>query len=235
MGFTVALVGPDGAGKTTVCRELALALDIPTQYVYMGINLEASNVLLPTTRLWLETKRWCGKRPDMGRGMERKQMSHKSGARRWISGCKSNIRLINLLGEEAFRQLVCRYWRMRGRTVLCDRDFYCDYYAYDVAPLEDDRGLIQRLHGWMLKHAYRRPDLLIVLEAPPEQMHRRKCEGTIDDLKKRCLEYRQLESQFCHFYVVDAALPLEVVVQQTRTIIESFAVVRPSLAGGTGL
>lgn len=235
MGFTVAMVGPDGAGKTTVCRELAVALRVPTQYVYMGINLEVSNVLLPTTRLWLEMKRWRGKRPDMSRGGQNKEGSGSSGLQRWIHCGKSNLRLVNLICEEAFRQVVCRYWRIRGRTVLCDRDFFCDYYAYDVAPQEDHRGLVQRLHGWLLKKAYRRPDLLIVLEAPSEQMLRRKGEGTVEDLERRRLEYRQLESQFTHFFVVDATLPLDLVVQQTRNIIESYMVARPSFAEGTGI
>ncbi|WP_164100503.1 nucleoside/nucleotide kinase family protein [Candidatus Laterigemmans baculatus] len=234
MGFTVAMVGPDGAGKTTVCRELVVALQTPAQYVYMGINLECSNVLLPTTRLWLEMKRWRGKRPDMSRGVRRKDPQTKNRIKGLIRNGKSDLRLLNLMGEEIFRQSVCWYWRMRGRLVLCDRDFFCDYYAYDVAPPEDDRGVVQRMHGWLLKTLYRRPDLLIVLEASPEQMLGRKGEGTVDELERRCLEYRQLKSQFKHFFVIDAALPLEMVVQQARSIIEGYQVGRPSLAGGSG-
>lgn len=235
MSFTVAMVGPDGAGKTTVCKELAATLGLPTKYVYMGINLEASNVLLPTTRMWLEMKRWRGKRPDMGGAMRSNGAAGKSGLGGWFAQCKSGVRLLNLISEEAFRQLVCRYWRMRGRTVLCDRDFYCDYYAYDVAPQRDERSLVQRLHGWLLKNAYQRPDLLIVLEAPAEQMYGRKSEGTLESLEQRRLEYRQLKTKFCHFHVVDASQPLDVVVQQARTIIEHFTVANPSLAGGAGL
>lgn len=235
MSFTVAMIGPDGAGKTTVCRELANSLAYPTQYLYMGINLEVSNVLLPTTRLWLELKRSRGKRPDMGQGRHGHETQGKKGLRRWVASCKSGVRLINLMCEEVFRQLLCCYWRLRGRVVLCDRDFYCDYYAYDVAPQEDDRGWVQRLHGWFLKHAYRRPDLLIVLEAPAEHLYRRKFEGTLESLEQRRAEYRQLQSQFSYFHVVDATQPLDVVVQQTRAIIEGFPVANPPLAGETSL
>lgn len=235
MTFTVAMIGPDGAGKTTVCRALAANLPWPTQYLYMGINLEVSNVLLPTTRIWLELKRWRGKRPDMGQGRHEKGVRDADGKRRLVSSCKSGVRLLNLMCEEAFRQCLCYYWRMRGRMVLCDRDFYCDYYAYDVAPQEDNRGTIQRLHGWLLKNAYRRPDLLIVLEAPAEHLYRRKQEGTLESLEQRRLEYRQLQSQFPHFYVIDATQPLNAVVQQTRAIIEGFPVANPPLAGETSL
>jgi len=35
--FSVAVVGPDGSGKTTICRRLRDTLGLPTRYVYMGI------------------------------------------------------------------------------------------------------------------------------------------------------------------------------------------------------
>ena len=50
-GFTLALIGPDGAGKTTVARRLAEVLPLPVTYLYMGVSPESSNLLLPTTRL----------------------------------------------------------------------------------------------------------------------------------------------------------------------------------------
>lgn len=235
MGFTVAIVGPDGAGKTTVCRELAATLACPVQYVYMGINLEVSNVLLPTTRLWLELKRWRGKRPDMGQSRRMNGRPSEGVARRLASQCKSGVRMINLMCEELFRQSLCQYWQLRGRIVLCDRDFYCDYYAYDVAPQGNDRRWIQRLHGWFLRHAYRRPDLLIVLEAPAEHLYQRKREGTLESLEQRRVEYRELKSQFCHFHVVDATQPLDAVVQQVGAIIEDSSIANPPLAGEPGL
>ncbi len=63
--FTVALIGPDGAGKTTICQRLEQILPLPTKYVYMGINLETSRFMLPSTLLLLQMKRWFGKRPDL--------------------------------------------------------------------------------------------------------------------------------------------------------------------------
>ncbi|MGH3470565.1 MAG: hypothetical protein ACRDPG_00785, partial [Nocardioidaceae bacterium] len=65
-GFTVALVGADGAGKSTVSRMLTrTALPRPVKRIYMGVNLEASTLMLPTTRLLLAAKRARGGRPDL--------------------------------------------------------------------------------------------------------------------------------------------------------------------------
>ena len=55
--FTVALIGPDGAGKSTIGRKLQEISPLPMKYVYMGVNLESSNLVLLTTRLLLEIKR----------------------------------------------------------------------------------------------------------------------------------------------------------------------------------
>src|SRR3989304_4897316 len=58
--FSVALVGPDGAGKTTLCRRLEESFPIPVKYIYMGVSSEASNLMLPTTRLLRGLKRKLG-------------------------------------------------------------------------------------------------------------------------------------------------------------------------------
>ena len=62
---TVALIGPDGAGKSSIMRRVSERLPVPSRTIYMGVNLESSRLMLPTTRLALELKRRRGGRPDM--------------------------------------------------------------------------------------------------------------------------------------------------------------------------
>ena len=64
--FTVTLIGPDGTGKSTISKKLQNLLPLPTQYIYMGINQEATNFTLPTTLLWKKIKRASGRQTDMG-------------------------------------------------------------------------------------------------------------------------------------------------------------------------
>jgi hypothetical protein len=49
--FSVALIGPDGAGKSTVSRALVEWSRVPCKAIYMGDNLEACNFALPTSHL----------------------------------------------------------------------------------------------------------------------------------------------------------------------------------------
>src|SRR5215216_3612604 len=63
--LSVALVGPDGAGKTSITRRVAELLPLPNRVIYMGVNLESSSLMLPTTRLLLMGKRVRGRQPDL--------------------------------------------------------------------------------------------------------------------------------------------------------------------------
>ena len=214
--ITVALVGPDGAGKTTICRKLCAELPWPTTYIYMGINQEACNVMLPTTRLWLWFKKLVGKKTSMG-GPPAIRKEHRGGAWRTV---KSLLRTCNLLAEEWYRQLVCLLAVFLGRTVVMDRHFVLDYYAHDINP-GDHRGLAQRVHGWMLLR-YPVPDLIILLDATTASLFQRKQEGTIEALESRRQEYHLLKEKFPDFLVVNAEQPLEKVTQDVREAITAF-------------
>lgn len=215
--FTVAIIGPDGVGKTTVSRRLETALPFCAKYVYMGVNLEASNLLLPTTRLILEIKRRLGRRPDMAGPPDpaRLHPRPRGPVRRVLAAVKSAARMTNQLMEETFRQGVIRWHLIRGRVVLLDRDFFADYYAHDVVSGKG-RPLARRIHGFVLRRFYRRPDVVICLDADAETMFARKCEGTVELLQRRRGEYHGLRECVKRFELVDATRPIEAVLHDVH-------------------
>ncbi|MEP6953683.1 MAG: hypothetical protein ABI950_06435 [Solirubrobacteraceae bacterium] len=219
-GFTVALIGCDGAGKTTVARALERESGLPIRYLYMGVSVDSSNRALPTTRLAHAIKRARGAPPDTAGPREPASAAPRAAAgpvRRARRSVRSALRLANRVAEEWYRQLLAASELRRGRIVVFDRHFTADYHAADVTA--GDRTLSRRLHGYVLTRLYPQPDLVVLLDAPPEVLYARKGEGTIGSLGRRRAEYMQLGSTLERFAVVDATLPLPVVVRDVTEIV----------------
>ncbi|MGZ4269348.1 MAG: hypothetical protein ACXVFN_17070 [Solirubrobacteraceae bacterium] len=219
-GFTVALIGCDGAGKTTVARALERDSGLPVRYLYMGVSVDSSNRALPSTRLAHAIKRARGAAPDTAGPPERAPSEVRPAGgrlRRARRSARSSLRLANRVAEEWYRQLLAAAELRRGRIVVFDRHFTADYHAADVAAHE--RTLSRRLHGFVLTKLYPQPDLVVMLDAPPEVLYARKGEGTIRSLGRRRAEYLQLGATLERFAVVDATLPLPVVVGDVTAIV----------------
>ncbi len=216
---TVALIGADGAGKTTVARRLPSMLPVPVRYLYMGVSAESSNVLLPTTRAARGIKRALGARGDTAgppsHGL-RPPTSRSFWKRRLRDG-RAGLRLGNRLAEEWYRQWLAWRWQRQGAVVLFDRHFLIDYHAYDITG--DGRSWSQRLHGLILGRLYPRPDLVIYLDAPGAVLLARKGEGTIEALEGRRAEYRAIAPLVDHFVEVDATQPLAIVTARVAEAI----------------
>ena len=203
---TVALIGADGSGKSTICRRLEGVRPPPMKYIYMGNNPKASNYALPTTRAMQCLRRVLGKErtvggpPDPGRSRATSPHLFK----RLLSGFKSKLVLMNLMGEEWFRQCVAWYYQRRGYVVLFDRHYFSDYYAHDIAPTSREVALTRRLHGYVLDRLYPKPDLMILLDAPASVLFARKGEGTVPLLESRRQEYLRLKDSVGNVEIVDA-------------------------------
>jgi thymidylate kinase len=208
---TVALIGPDGAGKTTVAARLPDLLPMPVRYLYMGVSAESSNVLLPTSRIVRRIKRRIGAPPDTAgppsHGPRRPRS--RSFLKRRLADLRAVARLGNRLAEEWYRQWLAWRWQRSGAVVVFDRHFFVDYHAYDVSG--EDRSWTQRLHGFLLRHVYPRPDLVVYLDAPGEVLLARKGEGSIEALERRRDEYRAIATEVRAFVEVDATAPIDVV------------------------
>jgi thymidylate kinase len=219
--LSVALVGPDGAGKSTISARLRQAnLPAPVTTIYMGVNLEASTLMLPTTRLLLAAKRARGGRPDLVASSLRDISEASAAPAGRVAGLRNAARLTVWMTEEWLRQLVALGHSLRGRIVVFDRHFYLDYYHADVEAGRR-RGPAERLHGWMLARVYPKPDLVILLDAPAEVLHARKPEATVAWLERRRQQYLELAPLVPEFVVVDVDRPLEAALSEVVAAIES--------------
>jgi thymidylate kinase len=226
--FTVALIGADGSGKTTITRQLVHMLPLPVKYIYMGVNSYSSNLLLPTTRLWLSILRSRGVKPHYGgpRDPSRVKTPPRNLIKRIGLGIKSVLGLANQMAEEWFRQIVVWYYQRRGYIVLLDRHLFFDCYAHEIADNGINKPFTKRIHGFMLKHFYPRPDLVICLDAPAEVLFQRKDEGTLELRENRRQEYLQFGNLVDNFAIVDAAQSEEEVAHQVADLIRNFHQIR---------
>ncbi len=222
--FTVTLIGPDGTGKSTISKRLQDLLPLPTQYIYMGINQEATNFSLPTTLLWKRIKRASGRQTDMGGPPDpnRFQPPPKNPLKRIARELKSGFWIANLIAEEWYRQFVTWYYISRQTIVIFDRHFYFDYYKYHIAKSSTQRTLAERAHGFMLNRIFPKPDLVIFLDAPAEVLFARKREGSVELLEQRRQEYLQFQGRVKRFVTVDTTQSVDEVANQVRNLIMEF-------------
>lgn len=223
--FTVALIGADGSGKTTVAKKLVETFPAPMKYMYMGPNIESSNYRLPTSRLILALKLRTYKKKADKLGIDdptfvsthHPEHRHNKGGKLRATG-----RLLHRLVEEWYRQFISWSFQWRGYIMVYDRHF-----LFDVAPRAiDNQVQKQRLsdfiHYWILSHLYPKPDLVIFLDAAPEKLFERKQETSLDYLRGRRGAFLVQGKKMDHFIRVDATQPLDQVLAEVTEHVLSF-------------
>ena len=197
-GLSVALLAPDGAGKTTLAQALMRTPSLRARLIYMGTNIDASTVGLPTTR-WLH----------------RRVKAHTGTSRRPASLLLKGLHFVNRLVEQWYRYGVARYHSLRGRLVIFDR------YVYDafLAPPASTRG--KRVRRWLLKHTCPSPDLVVLLDAPGAVLYARKGEHTPERLEQQRQGYLSLQTLLPNLQVVDATREPQEVYRHVVSLIWS--------------
>src|SRR5215467_14841356 len=120
--FSVALIGPDGAGKTTITRLLEKSSSLPIKRIYMGVKPEESNHALFTSRLFeLLRRSENGKTHDVS---NREPLVEQRTASQKIWGM---ARIANRIADEWYRQALSWIYEASGHIVLYDRHFLLDF------------------------------------------------------------------------------------------------------------
>lgn len=207
--FTVALIGADGSGKTTISNLLLESFPLPMKYIYMGTAIQSSNITLPTTRLILYLKLRAHQKTV--KKADKISSFHEYNEHNKIKRgkIKATISLLNRLSEEWYRQLVSFVFRMRGYIVLFDRHFIFEYAVQAEELKKTNMELSERIHLWLLYHFYPKPDLVIFLDAPAELLIKRKNEWPIERLKAHQEAVCKLGESMPNFIRIDATQTVE--------------------------
>jgi thymidylate kinase len=152
-GVTVALLGPDGSGKSTLISSLAKTFYYPAITYHLGL--------------------YGAQRPRLGR-------------LRGVPGVELGAQLLRLWKAYA----LASYHRRRGRLVLFDR------HGYEALLSDRSRpSLKRRVRRILVGRLCPTPDLVLLLDAPPDLLYARKGEHDPEALAAQRAAYGRLAAR----------------------------------------
>lgn len=238
MSYTIALVGGDGAGKTTIARELEASGDpVPCRYLYMGQSVFSSDRALPTSRVARVIKRWVHARtarsraagtgePTQAHDPKDPQAANDPLALKNPQGPKVRNRvriaasLANRIAEAAWRRFLVWRTTRRGLIVVSDRHFAFEVEVFAGEPKKGGPAF-DRVELWAMR-TLGRPDLILFLDASPEVMYARKGETSVRRLTMRRDAMIRVGAGMPNFVTIDADRPYEEVLRDVRSAIAAF-------------
>jgi len=224
---SVALIGQDGAGKTTISQMVLEQLPYKMKYIYMGRNVESGNYSLPTSKIIHLYKIYKYKKTHKisDSSTARKLSLHELDKNRKVDTrgkIGAILRLLNRLTEEWYRLIISWNYQIRGYLVIYDRHFIFDYMPDQLDERKTRRRLTTRIHDWSLNNLYEVPSLVIFLNAPAEVLYARKGEATIDYINAKNKAFLEFGKKLKNFEVVDAAQPVDKVFDDVRKKMSEF-------------
>lgn len=183
-GVAIALLAPDGAGKTTIAAKLSGERILRARSIYMGTNIDASTLGMPTTR-WIKQRINMLQRPRSAQARALKVLS-----------------FMNRLCEQWMRCAARLYHIARGRLVVFDR------YGYDGFLAAPDDRIGKRIRRALLTRSCVAPDLVFLLDAPGSVLHERKPEHSSERLDQQRRAYLAMREKIPNMTIIDATRPV---------------------------
>ena len=225
MSFSVAIIGNDGSGKTTIANRLIDAQVIPSRYIYMGLSTLSSNKALPTSKIarLLKIREHQLRLSDNSTGEKSKINAshdlHHGGPKR--GSLWKFLRFWNRLIEASWRQFLSWVYQVQGYVVICDRHYYFDSAPRPGKDLKKMHWT-DRIEHKIFRDVFPLPDLVIFLDAPAEVLFRRKGESKIKTLEKRRNTIVEIGTQMDNFIIIDAQQPLNEVYEDVLNHLITF-------------
>jgi len=222
----VAVVGADGAGKSTVIQDLRkwLAWKLKVRHYYLGSQQPSlvTQLLYTSYRIIRKLYRtWSG-------FVGEKRIS--SNWLRWLQYLSRNLYHLSVGQDRYHRYISSRQQAAQGAIALCDRyplDALCN--VMEGRPMDgpqiaveagSEMGTITGTLSKKEQDLYRKirpPDHIFVLHVSPEVSQRRKPDHDPEMIQAKSQALRQMERQGLHIIDVDADQPFEQVLLQIKT------------------
>ncbi|HLJ91860.1 MAG TPA: MATE family efflux transporter [Gemmataceae bacterium] len=194
-GLHVVFLGPDGAGKSSVIGAVRRQL--------VGAFPKTARYSFPPALLGQLYRRGNG--PD--------QLPHAAPPRSWLASVSRAVLYWFVYHSVGYYGTV-RLALASSTLVLHDRHL--------VDALVDPRRYRYAGPSWLLRLIWRfipKPDLVILLDAPPEILQARKQEVPFAETSRQHEAYRALVGTFRNGHILDAAQPLEQVIAAVNDVV----------------
>ena len=217
-GLFIAIVGGDGAGKTTVIDELYRWLSKTYQIKKVHMGKPAWSWTTTVIRGILKIGTFLRLYPFEGDVYEESLQPH---------GLPWFIRTACTARDRYLTYIQARRFSSNGNLVLCDRYSFTDFMKMDGPLCESAITSAQKTNRFIQflankeKSYYQQiklPDLLIVLKLDPEVAVQRKVDETATSVRARSSEVWGLDWEKLSAFEVDASRSKEEALTQVKTI-----------------
>lgn len=201
VGVSICFLSPDGGGKSTTIRGVIELLDGS----FHGVRLHywRPGWLKPMGRLkfWNPSKEFDENPNPHGHGKQ--------------NVFKSLVRFLYYYSDYLIGYYILVFPELVRKNLVCFDRYYYDYFV----DLHRYRFTLPQWLPKALSFLVPKPDIIIVLSAPPEVMHARKRELSIEELMRQHISYAALADKLPNCYSIDSTRPVSQVCRDIGEIV----------------